>query len=194
MPDPPLKLAAAITAALLMTGCMRAPDSISTDVDCESTGGYSHQEGFSYESNCEVSVRFIWNLNNGSVQQIDLQSSTIDISSSTIDVLATVGTGVVSVKTGTGSLHTATFEWEKVNDELILSDINALENWLAQYNNSIQEMEIDIADIYAAQIEGTNTFTAEAEYNDVVQSGDSVSWYQAPSNCEGLYPNEQLCF
>jgi len=83
---------------------------------------------------------------------------------------------------------------KKVNNELIPADINALENWLGQYSDSIQELEIDIADIYAGQIEGTNTFTAEAEYNDVVQSGDSVSWYQAPSNCEGLYPNPQLCF
>lgn len=189
-----MKLAAAIAATLHVTGCAIAPDRVSTAVDCQTTGGGSAEEGFSYESECEVSVRATWDLNNGSVQQIDLQSSTIDISASTIDVLASVGTGIVSVKTGAGSLHTATFDWEKVNDELTPVDINALENWLSQHNDSIQELEIDISDIYAAQIEGANTFTAEVEYNDVVQSGDSVSWYQEPSNCEGLYPNEQLCF
>lgn len=171
-----------------------APDRVSVEGKCNATGGVSPDLELSADVKCEGKVVGTWDLKTGAVNATDILALSIDTGAGTIEVISDAGPALITIKDSGGSLHATSFSWELLGTKIVPSDVNALTAWASQFNGSIAEVSVDVQDIYVNESSGPNTFVTEVKYGDTLVAGDSESWYSSPSNCDGFYPDHQLCY
>lgn len=126
--------------------------------------------------------------------QFDLLSMTVDLSDSTVTILQTTGYGTVTVSLADGSHQTTSFDWEKIGEFVQLSNPSTLESWLSNLPTTIVELDAEIPSMEVSSGSGSNTFSAEFQYDGIPFDGVSQSWYNSSSDRSGIYPDQQLCF
>lgn len=124
---------------------------------------------------------------NASLISLDLKESTVEVDSAT-------GWATISIKLDDGSAASKSVEWTIIDSEILINSPASVESWLDSFGSYIKEFDLTIQDIHVSETEGTNVFSAEFEYDQEVLEGASTSWYASSSSCDGIFPEEQLCY
>lgn len=107
-----------------------------------------------------------------------------DFSSSSSGIMLTKDSGYLVIKATLDdqSVVTNSFQWIRIGDKIILEDPASVDSWFLQHEGYV-EVEVNLGDIQATGVEGSNTLSVEAKYDNTVIDGDAFAWYASGDDC-----------
>ncbi len=112
----------------------------------------------------------------GAKSNFDAALIGLDLSSSNVPIDSTSGYVTVSLDLIDGPTVSNSFQWINIGDELVAANPSAVNTWVSQYIEEVEEIDTNL-NFTTGSIPGGNLVVTEVEYAGVNHGGSSTSWY-----------------